>query len=203
MRVGVFGGTFDPIHLGHLILAELCRDQGQLEQVWFVPAFRPPNKWADDLTRFDQRVEMIALAIAGNPAFRIDELEKERAGPSYTVETLARLQKRHPQAELWLLLGGDSLADLPSWYDPIGVVSRAGLMVMERPGYPMVSTDQLRPALGLPADAPLRLQQLDAPRIDIASRELRRAITMGRSVRYQVPRAVDMYIHDKQLYAAR
>src|SRR5205809_4739747 len=91
MRVGVFGGTFDPVHYGHLILAEQCREQGRPDEVWFVPPPRPPHKEARALTRFDQRVEMLALALAGNPALKIEELEKERAGPSYTVDTLAEL----------------------------------------------------------------------------------------------------------------
>src|SRR5438477_11155514 len=101
MRVGVFGGTFDPIHFGHLILAEQCRQQGGLDQVWFVPAARPPHKVGRPLTRFEQRVEMIALAVAGQPAFRVEELEKDRAGPSYTAGTLAEFRRRQPACELW------------------------------------------------------------------------------------------------------
>src|SRR5205823_11406622 len=95
MRVGVFGGTFDPVHYGHLILAEQCREQGRLDEVWFVPAPRPPRKEGHTITRFEQRVEMLALAVAGHPPFRIDELEKDRPGPSYTVETIAELHRRH------------------------------------------------------------------------------------------------------------
>src|SRR5919199_5145855 len=112
MRVGIFGGTFDPVHLGHLILAEQCREQGQLDQVWFIPAARPPHKQDQSLAPFAQRVEMLSLAIAGNPAFRIDELEKDRAGPSYTVDTLAELQRHHPGTEWFLLIGSDCLPDL-------------------------------------------------------------------------------------------
>src|SRR5215471_5138390 len=118
MRVGIFGGTFDPVHLGHLVLAEQAREQGRLDEVWFVPAPRPPQKDGQAITRFDARVEMLALAIAGQPAFKIDELEKERTGPSYTVETLAELRRRHPGDTFFLLVGGDSLADLPGWRDP-------------------------------------------------------------------------------------
>jgi nicotinate-nucleotide adenylyltransferase len=200
MRVGIYGGTFDPVHLGHLVLAEQGRDQGRLDEVWFVPAFRPPQKEGQPITRFEQRVEMLALAIVGNPAFRIDELEKERAGPSYTVETLAELRRRHPGTTFLLLLGGDALVDLPGWYDPRGIVAQAGLLVMTRPGVPLLDAAELRRRLDLPADAPLDLEVMQTPLIDIASRDLRRWVGQGRSIRYCVPRAVEMYIRDKGLY---
>src|SRR5436190_8639731 len=118
MRIGIFGGTFDPVHLGHLILAEQAREQGRLDEVWFVPAPRPPQKDDRAVTRFDVRVEMLALALAGQPAFRIDEVEKDRAGPSYTSDTLDVLYARHPGHSFFLLVGGDSLADLPGWRNP-------------------------------------------------------------------------------------
>src|SRR5579871_4282836 len=101
MRVGVFGGTFDPVHYGHLILAEQCREQARLDRVLFIPAARPPHKADRPLTPFGHRVEMLALAIAGNPAFAVDELEKERPGPSYTVDTLLELSRRLEGAELF------------------------------------------------------------------------------------------------------
>src|SRR5437879_4254738 len=113
MRIGVFGGTFDPIHQGHLILAEQAREQGRLDQVWFLPAPRPPHKDETALTRYEQRVEMIQLAVAGQSVFRVDEREKERPGPSYTVDTLAELQAERPGDDFLVLLGSDSLQDLP------------------------------------------------------------------------------------------
>src|SRR5262245_27176081 len=118
MRLGIFGGTFDPVHYGHLILAEQCREQARLDEVWFVPAPRPPHKTEESLARFEQRVEMLQLALAGQPAFRIDKLEKDRAGPSYTVDTLAELQHRHAHDELFLMIGSDTLKDLPGWREP-------------------------------------------------------------------------------------
>jgi nicotinate-nucleotide adenylyltransferase len=203
MRVGVFGGTFDPVHQGHLILAEQCREQGRLDEVWFVPAPRPPHKEEQTLTRFDQRVEMLALALAGNPAFRVQDLEKEREGPSYTVLTLADLQRRHPGDELFLLIGSDTLADLPAWREPQRLVRHAGLLVTARPGHPILSAADLARRLDLPADAPLRLEVVQAPLIDISSRDLRQRAAAGRSLRYLVPRAVECYIHDKGLYRAQ
>jgi nicotinate-nucleotide adenylyltransferase len=200
MRVGVFGGTFDPVHYGHLILAEQCREQGRLDQVWFVPAPRPPHKADQPLTRFDQRVEMLALAIAGNPTLRIDEIEKDRTGPSFTVDTLAEFQKRHPADEFFLLVGSDTLKDLPHWHDPVGVLRRAGLLVVLRPNHPLLSTDELRASAQLPADVPLRLEVVEMPLIGISSRDLRRRVVLGKSLRYLLPRAVEAYIHDKQIY---
>jgi nicotinate-nucleotide adenylyltransferase len=201
MRIGVFGGTFDPVHVGHLILAEQAREQGRLDEVWFVPAPRPPQKEGQPVTRFEQRVEMLQLAIAGQPAFRVDEIEKERDGPSYTAETLAEL-RRHPEHTFYLLVGGDSLVDLPNWREPQRIVAQAGLLVMARPSSPVVGAAELRRRLGLGPEEPLSLELMEAPLIDIASRDLRRRAAEGRSLRYMVPRAVEVYVREKGLYKA-
>jgi nicotinate-nucleotide adenylyltransferase len=200
MRVGVFGGTFDPVHYGHLILAEQAREQGRLDEVWFIPAARPPHKSESDLTRFDHRAEMLTLAVAGHPGFRVLDLEKDRPGPSYTVDTLAELHRRHPGDEFWLLVGADTLADLGSWHEKRRLPELAGLMVMARPGHSVPGEDLVRAELELaPADR-LRLQTIDVPLIDISSRDLRRRTAAGRSIRYFVPRAVEVYIQEKHLY---
>ncbi len=201
MRVGIFGGTFDPVHLGHLILAEQARDQSRLDQVWFVPAPRPPQKDGQAITRFEVRVEMLTLAIAGHAAFRVEEIEKERTGPSYTVDTLRELHRRHPDKQFFLILGGDALADLPLWRDPVGILAQAGLLVMARPGTTLLSAEQLRQRLG--TDIPLSLEVLHTPAIDIASRDLRQRVRQGRTIRYLVPSAVEAYIREKQLYFDR
>jgi len=201
MRIGVFGGTFDPVHLGHLIIAEQCREQARLDQVWFIPAARPPHKQDRPLTPFAQRVEMLALAVAGQPTFRVDELEKDRPGPSYTVDTLEEIQRRQPGAELELVLGSDCLPDMSHWREPARIVGRAGLLVAARPGWPLWSGEQLREALGLLAEVPLRHQVIHAPLMDISSRDLRRRAAGGRSLRYLLPRAVEAYIAAHRLYA--
>jgi nicotinate-nucleotide adenylyltransferase len=200
MRIGVFGGTFDPVHYGHLILAEQCREQGRLDEVWFVPSPRPPHKPEHQMTRFEQRVEMLSLAIAGNAAFRVDELEKERPGPSYTADTLAELRRRRPADEFFLLVGSDTLVDLPQWYQPRRVVESAALLVMRRPNNDVMPVEELRARLQLPESAPLRMELVEAPLIDISSRDLRRRAAAGRSLRYFLPRAVEVYIQDKRLY---
>jgi nicotinate-nucleotide adenylyltransferase len=196
MRVGFFGGTFDPVHLAHLILAEQCREQGRLDQVWFVPAGRPPHKAHRELTPFLQRAEMLSLALAGNPAFRIEDLEKDRPGPSYTADTLDELHQRHPEHEFFLLAGTDVLRDLPGWHEPARIVERAPLMVMARPGVSQPALDELQVKLG----TAVRVQMVKAPLVEISSSDLRERVAQGRSIRYLVPRSVEAYIEDKQLY---
>src|SRR5262249_30883151 len=156
MRVGIFGGTFDPIHLGHLAVAEQCREQAALDQVWFVPAPRPPHKLDRAVTPFGQRVEMLALALAGNPAFRIDEIQKEPAGPSYMADTLLQIHERRPGLDLHLLIGSDCLPDLPHWYQPERIIERATLLVVARPGWPVLSAEEMRSSLRLESNATLR-----------------------------------------------
>jgi nicotinate-nucleotide adenylyltransferase len=201
VRLGVFGGTFDPVHFGHLILAEQCREQAQLDQVLFVPSARPPHKLTQPLTPLERRIEMLALAISGQPAFRIDDMEKDRPGPSYTVETLQILRDRQPEAELFLILGGDSVNDLPYWYEPRRILELASLLIVARPGADMPPLDAWREALKLPADFGVRCQVVRCPLIDIASRDVRQRQAEGKSIRYLVPRAVEEYIREKKLYS--
>jgi nicotinate-nucleotide adenylyltransferase len=202
MRIGVFGGTFDPVHVGHLIVADQCREQAELDQVWFVPAARPPHKPGQDLTAFARRAEMLALATAGNPGFRVEELEKDRPGPSYTVDTLGELHRRSPGHDYFFLLGSDCLPDLAHWREPARIAELAALLIWERPGWPLWPEEQLRAALRLPAAAPLRLRVARGPHVDIASRDLRDRAAHGRSLRYLLPRAVECYIETHRLYQA-
>lgn len=199
MRIGIFGGSFDPVHLGHLVLAEQCREQAALDQVWFVPAARPPHK-SRQLSPFDRRVEMLELAVSGHPAFRIDELEKDRPGPSYTADTLVELRQRHPEHELFLLIGGDAFVDLPGWYQPQRIVEQATLLVTARPGWHMPDIGELCRRLDLADAGLLRHQQVTIPLIDISSTDIRRRFAAGQSIRYLVPRAVEAYIESKGLY---
>jgi nicotinate-nucleotide adenylyltransferase len=202
MKIGIFGGTFDPVHLGHLILAEQCRAQAHLDQVWFLPAAHPPHKPGPGLTRFEQRCEMLELATAGHPAFRLERLEKDLPPPSYTSETLRELCRRHPEDQFDLLMGSDGLPDLPGWHEPRQVIERAGLIVVPRPGVMLWTADRLATALGLNLSQ-VRLRFVACPLIEISSRELRRSIADGMSIRYMVPRAVEEYIRDRKLYNNR
>ena len=200
MRIGIFGGTFDPVHLGHLILAEQCRDQAKLDRVWFLPSAHPPHKADQLVTRFEQRCEMVELAIAGHPAFRVERIEKELPPPSYTAQTLAELHRRHSADEFLLLMGSDQLPDLPGWYEPKHVVEQAGIVVVPRPGVPVWTAEMLASALGVDMSA-IRLKTVDCPPIEIASREIRQSVAEGKSIRYLVPRAVEEYIRDRKLYS--
>jgi nicotinate-nucleotide adenylyltransferase len=199
MRIGVFGGTFDPVHLGHLILAEQCREQAQLDRVLFIPAYLPPHKQDQEVTPFHQRVDMLALAIAGHPGFMIEELEKDRPGPSYTVDTLEELHRRDPNAYLLLLVGSDCLPDLVHWRSPARIGELAELLIMARSGWSVDDLEGLYNRYQLPRE--LRLRQLvHAPLVDLSSRDLRRRAAEGRTVRYLVPRAVEIYIQTHRLY---
>src|SRR5947209_11570004 len=157
MRVGIFGGTFDPIHIAHLVLAEQCREQGRLDEVRFLLAARPPHK-PEPCAPFTQRAEMVTLAISGQPAFRVEEIERDRPGPSYTADTLAALHRNAPDAELVLIIGADSLRDMPLWHEPARIVQLAELLVVARPDAPMVAAEELRRTLHLDAATPLRMQ---------------------------------------------
>ena len=202
MRLGLFGGTFDPVHYGHLLLAESCREACRLDAVWFVPAAHPPHKQQYPLTAARQRTEMLELAIGGNEGFTVSEMEIERGGVSYTVDTLAALRAEQPQRELYFLLGADMLADLPHWRDPERSCELALPVVVRRGG-----VDEPDFACLAGCVSPSRLIEISQalvpmPLIELSSREIRRRARAGLSIRYQTPRAVEKYIETNRLYQA-
>ena len=195
MRLGLFGGTFDPIHLGHLILAERCREACALDQVWFVVAGAPPHK-PGDRTAVAHRLEMVRIAIAGHAAFAVSEIEATRPGPHYSVETLETVCRDCPGDELFFLIGADSLADLPYWREPTRIAQMATIVVVNRPGLEEIGPGTL-PDFGQGAHP---LLAVTIPPIGIASSDLRRRLVEGRSIRYMVPRGVEAYIDAEGLY---
>lgn len=199
MRIGLFGGTFDPPHLAHLILAERCRDGAGLDEVWFMPSYLPPHKQDRPITRFEQRCDMVLLATTGQPAFRLEPIEKELPPPSYTAHTLEELRTRHPDHEFALIVGADSWHDLPGWYEPRRILELARLVVVPRPGSPRPKAAELATAIGVKEDS-IRLDLVDSPAIDIASRNIRERVAAGRSIRYLVPRSVEEFIRERRLY---
>ena len=188
-RVGVFGGTFDPVHVGHLAIAHAALESVPLDRVLFVLAKRSPLKERGPVASEGDRLRMLELAVAGEPRFAVSRLELDRDGPSYTVDTLERLAHLDRKDELFLILGSDAIADLPRWKDPDRIARLATLVVAERPGAP----DRV-------GDAPI--VRFDAPRLDISSRELRARAARGRSLRYLVPEPVLQHIEARGLYRA-
>jgi nicotinate-nucleotide adenylyltransferase len=189
VKVGLLGGMFDPIHLGHLRAAEVVREALALTQVLFVPAAVPPHRAAPTAAPLD-RYAMVALATAGHPAFVPSDLELRREGPSYTVDTVAALRERHPGAEIVLVVGSDNLPLIAQWREPERLLQMCTLAVVERPGAPAEATR-------LPA---ARVARVEARALPIASRDLREAVRAGRSVRHLVPDGVADYIEKRGLY---
>ena len=190
----MLGGTFDPIHIGHLLLAESAREQLGLDSVLFVPAAVQWRKARADVSEARRRVEMVRLAIAGNPAFALCTLEVERGGPSYTAETLEQLAAMNPGAELYLILGEDAFNDLPNWYDPGRIVALATIAVAPRSGGVEARAHPWLRERGV------RLVRVEMPRIEVSATMVRERVAAGRSVRYLVPEAVLGYIERYGLY---
>ena len=201
MHVGIFGGTFDPIHAGHLIVAERCREEAGLDEVWFLPSYAPPHKEGVAITRFEHRCEMVTLATAGALAPPRGPLERDLPTPSYTAETLKQLILRHPDEQFSLILGGDSVHDLNTWYQPQRVVAQAGIIAVGRPGWTMPSVSELAKNLNVP-ESTIRLNTVECPLIDISSRDIRKRVQDGKTIRYLVPRAVEVFIHERKLYVS-
>lgn len=192
MRLGILGGSFDPPHLGHLILGDQCRQALGLDRVLFVPAYRPPHKIDRALTSFDLRSAMVAAAIADVAEFELCQIERQRGGVSYTVDTLRSLRAAYPQAELWLLLGQDSLEDLAHWHAPEQLPELARIAAYRREGCRGMVPAFLRDGVRF----------VEGPRIDVSSTELRRRVRAGDSIRFLVPAPVAAMIRREQLYAA-
>jgi len=196
-RLGIYGGTFDPPHLGHLILAETAADCLGLTQVLFVPAADPPHKSEDDIrAAASHRAAMVERAIAGNGRFALSRVDLDRPGPHYSVDMLRLLHEQHPGAELVFLIGADSLRDLPRWSRPLELITLATLGVMRRPGVEpdLTALERVIPGLSW------RVQWIDAPLIDIAASDIARRLKTGFSVRYQLPDVVCDYIDAHGLY---
>jgi nicotinate-nucleotide adenylyltransferase len=200
MRLGILGGTFDPIHYGHLLLAETCREQLRLDQVWLLPAAVPPHKQQLELVSGPQRIEMIELAIGGHEAMAVCPYEIEQGGVNYTVDTLAHLHDADPDRELFFLMGADSLRDLPTWKEPGRICELAIPVVVARVGATVGPAEIQTLSVGTLASLGARVQTVEMPRVELSSSDLRARVASGRSIRYRTPRAVEKYIESHQLY---
>ncbi len=202
VRLGLYGGSFDPVHYGHLLLAECCREQAGLHQVLFLPAAVPPHKRDRELIPAGQRIEMLELAVAGHEAFAVSRHEADRGGVSYTVQTLEHFRQAHPEAELFLLLGADMLNDLPNWYEASRVCELAMPLVVRRAGLGEPDYDCLRGTASPERIDEIRRHEVEMPAIGLSSTEIRRRVAAGRSIRFRTPRAVEKYIQTHGLYRA-
>lgn len=190
MKLGIFGGTFDPPHIGHLIVADNVKEQLNLEKIIFIPSYQPPHKFESNSAKPLQRFEMVELSIKNNKDFQVYDIEIQRKGKSYTIDTINTLTLIHPQAQFYLIIGMDNLIEFPQWKSPHEIISRVELVVMNRPGY----------------DKPLKSEFskyatfVRVPNIDISSSEIRRRVKMGRTIRYLVHQDVEKYINLNGLY---
>ena len=180
--IGVFGGTFDPVHVGHLAIANAALDELGLDRVYFVPAQRSPLKQDGPVASAEDRLAMLTAATEDDPRFRVSTVELDREGPSFTVNTLESLRG---EGELFLILGSDAYADFDRWREPARIRDLATIVLAARPGAP---------------NAPAGVRMLDSPLMDISSRELRARAARGRSLRYLVPKAALRYIEEHRLY---
>jgi nicotinate-nucleotide adenylyltransferase len=196
-RLALFGGTFDPPHLGHLVLAAAAAEQFDLDRVLFIPAGLPPNKQGQPISSTTDRLLMTRLAIAGEPRFELSTIEVERPGPSYTIETVEELGELYAGLQLLLLMAADSLAQIDTWREPDRLLSMVEWLVGPRPGSELPERAALQARFGELSD---RIHFVDAPALAISSSDLRDRVAEGRSIRYLVPRAVEEQIARRRLY---
>ena len=199
-RIGILGGTFDPPHLGHLLIAETARVALHLESVMFVPAGEPWLKSGQRITPADHRLRMVRLAVADNPDFCVSDREIRRSGATYTVDTLKELRRESPpDVELYFIVGSDVLDQFHRWKEPEAILALCRLAVIERPGGPEEGIAALRGNFSDALDAGA-VVSVAGPRVDFSASELRRVLAAGQSTRYQIPDTVAKYIAEHRLY---
>jgi nicotinate-nucleotide adenylyltransferase len=197
VKTGILGGTFDPVHNGHIELAAEVAESLGLSRVIFIPAGQPWFKEGEVITAAEQRLAMLKLALDGNPLFGISEMEIERSGPTYTVDTMRELKRQHSGEEFYFILGWDNLRDLPCWHKPQELISLCRLGVVPRVGTKSPDLNDLEKNLpGIRG----RLEMLDGPSIDISASEIRRRVAAGLSIEDMVPSPVGRYIKEQGLY---
>ena len=199
-RIGIFGGSFDPIHNGHLLLAELCCESMELDRVLFLIANVSPFKTENVPGKNKDRTQMVNLAIGGNPKFEIDTREIDRGGISYTIDSVRSIAAESPDSNLYLLMGADALADIVKWREPEELFRMVTPCVISRGGFGDPNWDVLKPYVDPIRLIEIIMTKVHAPQIEISSYDLRNRIRLGKSVRYQIPPAVEMFIREHRLY---
>lgn len=190
VKLGIFGGTFDPPHLAHLIAGELAVEQFELDRLIFVPANRSPLKDRHDVSTASHRMEMMRLATAGNPRFEVSPVEIDRSGASFTVDTLRAIQQQEKPKTMHLFIGRDQFVQFERWKEPDEIVRLATVVVMARPS----------DASGVSTRFDAQVEYLRMPLLELSATEIRRKVKAGESIRYQVPESVREYIEQHQLY---
>ena len=200
-RVALYGGSFDPIHHGHLIVARSVSEQLDLDKVVFLPSASPPHKSGESLADPSRRAEMVKLAIEGEPQFELSDFDLVRAGPSYTIETVEHFRQTFgDQTALFWIIGADSLGDLKNWHRIEALVDGCQLVTAARPGWDQVDWSAVGAVLNDERTAKLRRGEIETPHIDISSTDIRRRTAAHRSIRYLVTEAVAEYINLHSLY---
>jgi len=200
MRLGLYGGSFDPVHYGHLLLAECSRETLRLDEVWLIPAAIPPHKQARERAAAKVRLEMLELALAGHEQIKASRIEIDRGGVSYTLDTLEAVKQLHPAATLFFLMGADSLRDLPTWREPRRICELAIPAVVRRGGAAEPDFSVLAPLVSPERMAETRAAQVEMPLIELSSTDLRQRAASGKTLRFRTPRAVEKYIETQGLY---
>ena len=201
-KIGVLGGTFDPIHLGHLIVAEDLMEKLELKEVLFIPAGRPWLKLKEDkpISAAKHRLAMVKLAVASNPFFKVSTIEIDRPGFSYSIDTVLELKsKLGDKAEIYFIVGPDALQGLPRWKEPARLLEECQVVGIGRPGYAGANLRKLDRSI---PGASRRITLVDVPQIDISSTGIRQRVSRGLSIRYLVPGSVEKYIHEHRLYVS-
>lgn len=192
------GGTFDPIHLGHLVAAETARQAFHLRKVIFVPAGRPPHKEGEPITDSNHRYLMTVLATVSHPQFEVDRVEIDREGPSYSVDTVAHFARCHPGSNMYFITGADAVLEICSWHNCHRLLAMCQVVAATRPGYDLAGLSRLAELVG--EELFSRIHPLEVPALAISSSDLRRLVAQGKSIRYLVPAPVEEYIHKHSLY---
>ena len=198
MKIGVFGGTFDPIHNGHIFLAETARKTLELDEIMFIPAGLPWLKAGQNVTEACHRITMVKLAVNHRSYFSISDIEIKREGPSYTADTLLELKgARESETKLYLITGMDAIMDLRRWYRPKRVLNLCTVVTVTRTGFPEFSAKVLEQ---IKVGASKTIIQMEAPLIDISGTQIRTRLSQGMSISALVPKSVENYIYSKKLY---
>ncbi|MBI1870263.1 MAG: nicotinate-nucleotide adenylyltransferase [Chlamydiae bacterium] len=200
MRIGLFGGTFDPIHMGHLVLAEQVREEMRLDKIIFIPSAHPPHKKNETLSLASRRLKMVELAIQGNSGFEVSRIELDRKAPSYSLDTVKAFKKKYPKDSLFFILGSDSLFGMYHWYRVEELIQLCHFVIVPRPGFSLEDVKNVSLHLSQRGFKKVTRYFVRMPEIGISSTEVRKKVAGGLSVRYLVPEKVFKFIQRKKLY---